>query len=203
MKQKVIFATSNEGKMKEIRMLLADLPVEVLSMKEAGITADIIEDGNSFEANALIKVRALREFTDGLILADDSGLEIDCLGGEPGVYSARYMGEETSYTVKNAALISRVEGIEGNQRSARFRCVIAASLPDGREMTASGSMEGLVAEKPAGAGGFGYDPILWLPEYGCTAAELTAEEKNRISHRGKALRAIKEKLLELYPEWKA
>lgn len=203
MKQKIIFATSNEGKMKEIRMILGDLPVEVLSMKEAGIQADIEENGKTFEENALIKVRAIRPYTDALILADDSGLEIDCLNGEPGVLSARYMGEDTSYEIKNAALIRRLEGKEGKERSARFRCVIAAGLPDGRELTASGTMEGLIAEIPAGDQGFGYDPILYLPEYGCTSAQMTTEEKNRISHRGKALEGMKEKLLGIFPEWKA
>ena len=203
MKQRIVFATSNEGKMKEIRMILADLPVEVVSMREAGIETEIIEDGKTFEENALIKVRALRPYTGDVILADDSGLEIDCLNGEPGVFSARYMGEDTSYEIKNAALIQRLAGKKGTERSARFRCVIAAGLPDGRELTASGAMEGVIAEEPAGHGGFGYDPILYLPEYGLTSAQLSAEEKNRISHRGKALEAMKEKLMGLFPEWKA
>ena len=194
MKDKIIFATSNEGKMREVRMILADLGREILSLKEAGIQADIEEDGSSFEENALIKARAVHRLTGSLVLADDSGLEVDYLHKEPGIYSARYMGEDTSYEIKNQAIIRRLEGTEGKDRSARFVCAIGAVLPDGRELTATAAMEGLIAFAPAGDGGFGYDPIFYLEEYGKTAAQLTPEEKNRISHRGKALEAMKEKL---------
>ena len=128
------------------------------------------------------------------MLADDSGLVVDALNGEPGVHSARYMGEETSYEIKNRQIIRRLEGAEGRDRSARFVCVIAAVLPDGTERKTEGTMEGVIAMEPAGEGGFGYDPILYLPEYGKTGAELTMEEKNAISHRGKALRAMKGEL---------
>ena len=194
MKQKIVFATSNAGKMREIREILKDLDAEVLSLKEAGVNVDIVEDGETFEANALIKAKAVWEQTGGIVLADDSGLEIDHLNGEPGVYSARYMGEATSYEIKNWNLIHRLEGVPEEERTARFACVIAAVLPNGETLTTRGTMEGRIAHAPVGNGGFGYDPILMLPEYGMTSAEISMEEKNRISHRGKALCAMKEQL---------
>ena len=177
--------------MKEIRMILADLQVSILSMKEAGVQADIVEDGDTFEANAVIKAKAVWEEAGGIVLADDSGLEVDALGGEPGVYSARYMGEKTSYEIKNQAIIDRLAGLEGSARSARFRCVIAAVFPDGTEAVTEGTIEGEIAHAPSGRGGFGYDPIFYLPEKGKTTADLTAEEKNAISHRGIALSRMK------------
>lgn len=189
---KIIFATSNPGKMSEIREIMQDLGVEILSMKEAGIEADIVEDGKTFEENALIKARTIRDLTGCLVLADDSGLEVDALNGEPGIYSARYMGEDTSYDLKNANIIERLSGMKDRGRSARFVCVIAAAFPDGTEETRQGTIEGRIAYEPAGENGFGYDPIFYVPEYGCTTAQLSAEQKNEISHRGKALRAIKE-----------
>ena len=180
----------------QIREILKDLGAEILSMKEAGVDVDIVEDGDTFAANALIKAKAVWEKTGGIVLADDSGLVIDALNGEPGVYSARYMGEKTSYEIKNWNLIHRLDGVPEEKRTARFVCVIAAVLPDGRTLTAEGTMEGVIAHEPAGAGGFGYDPILMLPEYGKTSAEITMDEKNAISHRGKALRAMKKCLAE-------
>lgn len=194
MNYKIIFATGNSGKMREIRMILADLGLEVLSMKEAGADLEIVEDGDTFGANAEIKARAVWERTGEIVLADDSGLVIDCLGGEPGIYSARYMGEETSYDLKNRNLIERVNQAAGADRSARFVCSIAAVLPDGSVLHTEETMEGMIAGTPAGSGGFGYDPILYLPGFDKTAAELTLEQKNGISHRGKALEAMKEKL---------
>lgn len=194
MEHKIVFATSNEGKMREIREILKSLGAEILSLKEAGVHVDIVEDGDSFEANALIKARAVWGKTGGIVLADDSGLEIDYLNGEPGIYSARYMGENTSYEIKNWNLIHRLDGVPEEKRTARFVCVIAGVLPDGRVVTTRGTMEGHIAHEPAGAGGFGYDPILMLPEYGKTSAEITMDEKNAISHRGKALRSMKEQL---------
>ena len=196
MKETIVFATGNEGKMREIREILADFNLPVLSMKEAGAMPKIVEDGSTFKENALIKARAVWNCTGDIVLADDSGLVIDYLNGEPGIYSARYMGEDTSYEEKNKNLISRMEGAGEGERSARFVCAIAAILPDGKVLSTEGTMEGLIAEAPAGQGGFGYDPILYLPEYGKTSAELTMEEKNCISHRGKALRAMKEALEE-------
>ena len=200
MEHRIVFATGNEGKMREVRLILADLGMEILSMKEAGADPDIVEDGKTFGENAEIKARAVWEQTGGIVLADDSGLVIDWLNGEPGVYSARYMGEDTSYEIKNQALIDRLAGVEGADRSARFVCNIAAVLPDGQVVHTEETMEGRIAEKPAGHEGFGYDPILYLPEFGKTSAEITIEEKNRISHRGKALEAMKVKLKELFGE---
>jgi len=194
MEHKIVFATSNEGKMREIREILKDLGVEVLSLKEAGVHVDIVEDGDTFEANAVIKAKAVWEQTGGIVLADDSGLEIDYLNGEPGVFSARYMGEDTSYEIKNWNLIHRLNGVPEEERTARFVAVIAGVLPDGRVVTTRGTMDGFIAYEPAGAGGFGYDPILMLKEYGMTSAEITMEQKNEISHRGKGLRAMKEVL---------
>lgn len=192
----IIFATGNADKMREICEIMADCDVEILSMKEAGIRTDIAEDGKTFEENAKIKARAIAEHTDAIVLADDSGLEIDALGGEPGVYSARYMGEDTSYTLKNRNLIDRLEGIPKEQRSARFVCAIAAVLPDGQELVTRQTMEGYIGYEPQGENGFGYDPIFYLDEYGCSSAALSREQKNAISHRGKALRAMREMLAE-------
>ena len=191
---RIIFATTNEGKMREIRMIMADLGVEILSMKEAGCSLDIVEDGNSFEENAIIKARAVAALSSDIVLADDSGLEVDYLNKEPGIYSARYMGEDTSYHIKNAKLIERLEGVPDEKRTARFDCAIAAAFPDGSVKTVREAMEGRIGYEESGANGFGYDPIFYLPEYGCTSAELSMEEKNKISHRGKALRAIKDAL---------
>lgn len=198
MKERLIFATGNEGKMREIRMILADLGMEILSMKEAEVSLDILEDGKTFGENARIKAYAVWKETGGIVLADDSGLVVDHLEGEPGIYSARYMGEDTSYEVKNQAIIRRMEGTKGAERAARFVCAIAAVLPDGQVLHTEAAMEGLIAEHPAGQGGFGYDPILYIPQFGKTSAELTMEEKNAISHRGKALKEMRAKLAALY-----
>lgn len=192
---RIVFATGNKGKLKEVEMILRDLGRQVVSMKEAGAETEIAEDGTTFAENALIKARAVHAICGGLVLADDSGLEIDYLNKEPGVYSARYLGEDTPYEIKNGIILQRLQGVAKEERSARFVCVIGAVLPDGRELTASASVEGSVAFSAAGEGGFGYDPIFFVDEFGKTMAELTAEEKNRISHRGKALREMK-KLLE-------
>lgn len=192
--KKLVFATGNKDKMREIREIMADCAVEILSMKEAGIVTDIVEDGKTFEENALIKARAVAEHTDGIVLADDSGLEIDALNKEPGVYSARYMGEDTSYSIKNRNLIDRLEGVPKEKRTARFVCAIAAVLPDGQELVTRQTMEGYIGWEPEGENGFGYDPIFYLDEFGCSSAALFREQKNAISHRGKALRAMKELL---------
>ena len=191
---RIVFATGNENKLREIRQIMKDLKVDIISMKEAGIDIDIEETGTSFEQNALITVRAIWEITGGIVMADDSGLVIDYLNGEPGVYSARYMGENTSYTEKNRKILERMADAKGEERSARFVAAIACILPDGKEIVAQETMEGLIAEEIAGENGFGYDPILYLPEYSCTSAQLSDEEKNSISHRGKALRLMREKL---------
>ena len=192
MKRKVIFATSNEGKMKEVRSILEGLDVEVLSMKEAGIWVEVVEDGTTLEENAAIKATAIQKECGEIVLADDSGLEVDYLNKEPGIYSARYMGEDTSYRIKNKSLIDRLEGVEGDDRSARFVCAIAAAFPDGTVEITRGTIEGQIGYEEKGENGFGYDPIFYVPEYGCTTAELTLEQKNEASHRGKALRKMKE-----------
>lgn len=191
-KRKLIFATSNEGKMKEIRRILGDLDMEILSMKEAGVKADVVEDGKTFEENAVIKAREIGILCNEIVLADDSGLEIDYLNKEPGVYSARYLGEDTSYRIKNQNLIDRLEGVKEEDRTARFACAIAAYFPDGEIRTTYAAMEGRIGYEEKGENGFGYDPIFYLPEYGCTTAELDMEQKNAISHRGKALALMKE-----------
>ena len=192
--ERIVFATGNEGKMREIRMILADMDVEVQSMKEAGICVDILEDGTTFEENACIKAKTIAKYTDAIVLADDSGLEIDYLNGEPGIYSARYMGEDTSYRIKNQNLIDRLAGVPDEKRTARFVCAIAAVFPDGTCITTKGVMEGRIGYGESGSNGFGYDPIFILPKYGCTTADLDPDIKNKESHRGKALRAMKEEL---------
>ncbi len=190
--KKVVFATSNEGKMREIREILKDLDIELLSMKEAGVNTEIEENGKTFEENAVIKARAVMELTGEIVLADDSGLEVDYLDKAPGVYSARFMGADTSYDIKNQYIIDQLRNAREEERSARFVCVIACAFPQGEIITRRADIEGLIAEKIAGSNGFGYDPIFYVPEYDCTTAQMSGEQKNRISHRGKALKAIKE-----------
>lgn len=197
--KKIIFATGNEGKMREIREILSDLPYEILSMKEAGLVSDPEENGETFEENALIKARALHEalgdqVVDTIVMADDSGLEIDALPDVLGVKSARFMGHDTDYVIKNKRILEMMEGVAEEKRSARFVAAIAAVFPDGREVTKRGVMEGRIGYEISGNGGFGYDPIFFLPEFNKTSADITAEEKNAISHRGKALRMMKEEI---------
>ena len=197
--KRIVFATGNENKMKEIRMILEDLGMEILSMKEAGVDVDIVEDGASFEENAEIKARAVaRVLTNDIVLADDSGLEIDYLDKAPGIYSARFAGEDTSYDIKNNILLDRMEGVPDEERTARFVCAVAAVFPTGTVDVVRETIEGRVAYEPAGDNGFGYDPIFYVPEYGCTTAQMSPEQKNELSHRGKALRSmraiLKEKL---------
>ncbi len=193
--KKIIFATGNAGKMKEIREILKGTDYEVLSMKEAGLNPEIVEDGKTFEENAIIKARTICELSGEIALADDSGLEVDYMDKAPGIYSARFLGEDTSYAVKNQYIIDKLAGVEGDARSARFVCAIAAVFPDGRTETRVATIEGQIAHAPAGENGFGYDPIFYVPEYGCTTAELTMEQKNEISHRAKALEAMKREVL--------
>ena len=203
MMQKIVFATGNAGKMREIREILKETDAQILSMKEAGINADIVEDGMTFEENAVIKAktiaRILQEHDDdtyrkAVVLADDSGLEIDYLNKEPGIYSARYLGEDTPYSVKNKNLIERLVGVPDEERTARFVCAIAAVWPDGELVTTRGVIEGRIGYQEKGDNGFGYDPIFYVPELGCTTAQLSEEEKNRISQRGRALEAMKKEL---------
>lgn len=199
----IIFATGNKNKMIEIRMILADLGCKILSQKEAGIQADVVEDGQTFEENALIKAttiadiaRKMPEYKNAVVLADDSGLEIDALNKEPGIYSARYMGEDTSYDIKNQALIDRLEGVPDEKRTARFVCAIAVALPDGSTEVVRGTMEGRIGYEITGENGFGYDPLFYLPQFGCSSAELEPEKKNELSHRGEGLRKMRKVLEE-------
>ena len=205
--RRIIFATGNQEKMKEIRQIMADVSVEVCSMKEAGIRCEVEENGKTFAQNARLKAEGIakvlkkmyedagKEYKD-IVLADDSGLEIDALNKEPGVYSARYMGEDTPYHEKNRNLVSRLEGVPDEERSARFVCAIAAVLPNGDILDAQATIEGRIGYEEKGENGFGYDPIFYVPEFACTTAELTMEQKNKISHRGKALEIMKKELLE-------
>ena len=204
---KIIFATGNEHKMIEIRAILSDLGVEILSQKEAGIKADVIEDGMTFEENAMIKATEIAkiahempEYAHAVVLADDSGLEIDYLDKAPGIYSARFAGEDTSYDIKNRILLDRLEGVPDEERRARFVCAEAAVFPDGTVKVVRETIEGQIAHEIVGENGFGYDPIFYVPEYGCTTAEMTPELKNELSHRGKALRAMKKILEEKFRE---
>ena len=194
--KRIIFATGNAGKMREIRAILSDLGLPVLSMKEAGVVLDIVEDGKTFAENAKIKAMTVWKQTGGIVLADDSGLAVDYIGGEPGVYSARYMGEDTSYRIKNTNLIERLTGVPDEKRTARFVCAIAAAFPDGTIKTTEGVIEGRIGYEERGENGFGYDPIFYVPEFGCTTAELSEEQKNAVSHRGKALEKMREILKE-------
>lgn len=192
MENRILFATGNEHKMVEIRMILEDLGMEIVSMKEAGMDVDIEENGSSFEENAMIKASEIAKLVDNtIVLADDSGLEIDYLDKEPGIYSARYAGEDTSYDIKNQMLIERLKGVPKPERTGRFVCAIAAVFPDGSSEVVRGTVEGYIGTKIKGTNGFGYDPIVYLEEFGKSMAEITPEEKNRVSHRGNALEAIK------------
>ena len=191
---RMIFATTNEGKMKEIRMIMADLGMEILSLKDLGIKVDIEENGTTFEEIAIIKAKAICEMTGEMVLADDSGLEVDYMDKAPGVYSARYLGEDTPYSVKNQTIIDNLKDAKDEERSARFVCAIAAAFPDGKVITTRATVEGYIGYEEKGTNGFGYDPLLYVPEYKMTTGEMDPELKNKISHRGKALEMMKEKL---------
>ncbi len=190
----ILFATSNAGKAKEVQAMFSDLDVDVKTLREEGIDVAIEENGQTFAENALIKAKAIAGMTDKIVLADDSGLVVDYLNGEPGIYSARYMGEDTSYDIKNARILERMEGVPDDQRTARFVCAMAAIMPGGEVICTEGIMEGLIGYEMKGTNGFGYDPIFYLPEYGMTSSEISPEKKNEISHRGKALRKMQDEL---------
>jgi XTP/dITP diphosphohydrolase len=215
MKHLIIFATGNKNKIREIRDIITDPDTEVISMKEAGVPADPDENGSTFEENAMIKAKAVSELVrqkiaDGTlsfdaadtqitVMSDDSGLEIDALNGEPGIYSARYLGYGTDYNYKMTQIMKRMENVPDEERTARFVAAVAAVFPDGSEHVVRGAMEGVIAHGIYGKNGFGYDPFFYLPEYGKTSAEITEDEKNAISHRGKAIRAM----LRVLDEWRA
>lgn len=193
--KKIIVATGNEGKMKEIRQILGEENLTFSSLKDENLQdVEIIEDGKTFEENAIIKARKISDITGQMVLADDSGLEVDFLDKAPGVYSARYMGEDTPYTIKNQHIIELLDGVEDEKRSARFVCAMACAFPDGRTITTIGTIEGRIGYEEKGTNGFGYDPIFYVPEFGCTTSELLPEEKNKVSHRGKALMAMYKEL---------
>lgn len=185
---KIVAATKNKGKIEEIKHILSELPVEIISMDEEGIDINIVENGQTFEENALIKARAVRKHTAAIVLADDSGLMVDALDGAPGVYSSRFAGELSNDSENNHKLLSMLEGVAEGQRTARFVCIIAVVLPNGKEFCVTGECEGIIWYNPIGNNGFGYDPLFYLPEYKKTMAELEPEIKNEISHRAKALK---------------
>lgn len=190
---RVIIATGNKNKVREFKEMLPD--EDVMTMREAGFEGDIEETGSTFAENAYIKAKSVWDKTGGMVIADDSGLSIEALGGEPGIYSARYLGESTSYADKNKGILERMKNVPKEKRNAMFTCSMCAIMPDGHVLRAEEHMKGIISQEPSGSNGFGYDPILYLPEFGCTAAELSSEEKNAISHRGKALRALTDSIL--------
>ena len=191
---KIIFATGNKDKLKEINRVFEGTGYEVISMKDAGFEGDIEETGETFEENSYIKAKAVWDKLGGLVMADDSGFMVDYLDGAPGVYSARFMGEDADYATKCGAIIEKLKGVPAEKRGAGFKTVITAILPDGKVVTSEGEIRGIVNDREEGTNGFGYDPILFVPEIGKTTAQISMDEKNAISHRGKALRAMKEKL---------
>ncbi len=195
--REIIFATKNKGKIKEINEIMRDTGIMVISMEEAGIDIDIVEDGETFEENAIKKAVAIMKISGKIALSDDSGLVVDYLGGAPGIYSARFGGEGATDADKNEKVLSLLQGVPHKERTARFVCVTGAAFPDGTTITTKGTLEGLIAEAPIGNQGFGYDPIFFIPEYDRTVAQMDAAIKNQISHRGKALRRMKEELQQI------
>ena len=183
--------------MREIRDILKDCNCEISSLKDEGIDIEIEEDGQTFEENALIKANTIMKMTNSIVLADDSGLEVDYLNKEPGIYSARYLGENVSQEEKNIYILNKLKGVDEKNRTARFVCSIACAIPEQESFTVRGIMEGQIAHNIAGENGFGYDPIFYVNEYNKTVAELNSDEKNKISHRGKALRLMKDKLTDM------
>lgn len=192
---RIIFATGNKNKVRECHEILEDVADEIVSMKEAGLDPDIDENGSTFEENAMIKAKAVHDLApDSIVIADDSGLVVDALNGEPGIYSARYLGEDTSYDIKNAKILERMQGVPREKRTARFVCAMAVIMPDGDSFTKTGVMEGYIGDHAEGENGFGYDPVFFVEPQNCSTAVLSPDEKNAISHRGQAMRAIAEEL---------
>lgn len=195
---KIIFATGNKDKLKEINRAFEGTEYEIVSMKDAGFDGDIEENGETFEENSYIKAKAIWDKFGGLVMADDSGFMVEYLNGAPGVYSARYMGEDADYATKCKGILKSLEGVPEEKRAAAFVTVITAILPDGRKLVAEGRLSGRVHDKPEGTNGFGYDPILFVPELGRTTAQISMDEKIAIGHRGKALKLMREKLLKAF-----
>ena len=190
--KKIIFATTNKNKVREVNMMMEGFDVELIPMTEMGIDVEVEETGTTFEENAIIKAKAICDLTGEIALADDSGLEVDYLDGAPGVYSSRFLGEDTPYEIKNDYIIEKLKDAKGDERSARFACAMAMVFPDGDVETCYGTIEGLIGYEQRGTNGFGYDPIVYVPEYEMTTGEMDPRLKNSISHRGKALEQMKE-----------
>jgi XTP/dITP diphosphohydrolase len=194
-KPRLLLATTNKGKIKEYRILLSGIPYEILTPADCGISTDVKEDGETYEQNALLKATTMASLSCLLTLADDSGIEVEALGGEPGIQSARYAGENKTDADRNAYLLARLNAAPDIRRNAQFRCVIAIAVPNGRVEVFSGACQGIITQEPRGANGHGYDPIFYVPELGKTMAELTLEEKNRFSHRARAAEKAREWLI--------
>nr|MBQ8252481.1 XTP/dITP diphosphatase [Lachnospiraceae bacterium] len=195
--KEIVLASSNKGKVREVAMMVEDMGIRIIPLSETAFDEEIEENGSTFEENAIIKAKAVAEKLNVPALADDSGLEIDFLNKEPGIYSARYLGHDTPYSIKNQMILDKLAGVPDEKRTARFVCSMALVLPQGDVVTTTATMEGRIAYEIKGENGFGYDPIFYLPEFGMSSAEISPEQKNEISHRGKALRQMKEKILEL------
>jgi len=193
-KMKFIVATKNKNKLSEIKDILKDFPFDVVSMEEVGIGDEIEENADTFEGNALLKAKAIHSKTGGYVMADDSGLCIDALGGAPGIYSARFAGENTDYQTKINKIWEMMKQSGSNSKDARFVCAIAVIDPDGKEYILRGECEGVICDKIQGNNGFGYDPVFLIPHLGKTTAQLSPEDKNKISHRGRALAKMVEML---------
>lgn len=191
---KIIFASKNKGKIKEANEILKDFPYEVISMSEAGVDIDVVEDGETFEENAMKKAAEIMRITGSVAMADDSGICVEALGGKPGVYSARFAGEDSTDQQRNEKLLEMMKEVPTGQRDAKFVCVIAVAFPNGKHFTVRGECSGEIAAEPKGENGFGYDPIFYVPEFKMTTAQMNPEQKHQISHRGRAMQKMKQEL---------
>lgn len=193
--RRLIVASNNEHKINEIKQILKDFPMEIISLREAGINIDVEENGSTFMENAHIKaIEIYKLIGNAMVLADDSGLAVDILNGEPGVYSARYSGEHGNDKKNNEKLLSKLKGIDFEKRSGKFICAIELIIDENKIINVQGEVKGYIIEREKGDNGFGYDPLFYVPEFDKTMAEMSFEEKNSISHRGKALRKLKEEV---------
>lgn len=191
---KFVVASKNKGKINEIKEILKDFPFEVVSMEDVGICDDVEETGRTFEENSMIKAAEISKLSGEIVMADDSGLEVDYLDGAPGIYSSRFAGDNATDEQRTEKLLRMLEGVPFEKRHARFVCAISVVFPSGRKFTVTGYREGYIAEKQAGSNGFGYDPIFFVPEFNKTTAQMEPEQKHKISHRGNALRAMRAEL---------